>query len=468
MHDDCIKFSVADREWLISQFDSVKQHHRRIEEQNRILTGKLDLLIKRTGGADFTTGMQSGSKRPRGMEHGNLLDTAQASFHGSTGSQSQDPDGSFKSFIDMVLENSNEEHKTIDGGENFGGVDAQPQSFHRRDSHSAVASILNSLGSETANPSCDPVNMPQVGTEWIPRANHFENKATGPAPIFSSQVAPPITSSSTSIDPDVVPEWVAVIPTARSTSSERDCPARGDEEEGALMDMTLVSAHLVESIGRGITIENNAAQMIADQRQHARQLSKRVMWAIAALIFAVIVSLTSTIIITHHEAPELAPYTHSTPDDKFVDSNDYVQSYENEVDKKENDQIPDLPINEVASTSSSTSDSYGDLTSSKYTGNDVDSLPSDESSHDSLPSEGLRRWKNWDIYPPWETKEHTRTAPHSVSKIHIFDRHLTEPYGGKKNQLTKDLRSGHSSYSEISLRMNGQEADTLFYCYRQI
>ena len=468
-HGDVVKLSGADREWLESRFDSVNQHNRRIEE-------KLDFLIKHTIEVDFTQDIKSGSKRPRGAAHGNSLDIAPASFQRSIGSHNQDPDDSFKSFIDMMLDNPNEESKTMIDDEYVAEANTHPRGFHRRDSNSAVASILNSLGSEAGNPSCDSVkSAPHVGTEWIPRANHLENKATGPAPIYSSQVAPPIRSSSSIIDPDEVPEWVAVVPSsARSTSPESACPAGGDEEQGAFMDMTLVSAHLVESITRGITVDNSAAQILADQQQHARQLSKRVMWAIAALIFAVVVSLTSTIIITRHEAPELAANTQNTPDNNNVDSNDYIESYEYETDKKEINQISDSPIEETDSTSN-TPNSIGDfvpdtgMTSNKYTGNALGALPSDETSIDYSLSEGSRRWKDWDAHPSWETREQTRTAHRPASSdTNIFDRHLTEPNGHNVTQLEEDPRHDHNSYSELSLKMNGEEVETLFHCYRQL
>jgi hypothetical protein len=468
IQNEGVSLSSADREWLQDQFASVKEQNRHIEKQNRQLKAQLDFLIKHTVKVDSSEVIHSGFKRPRLAQNNNWLPEAPRGH-------SQSADDSFKSFIDVMLANPNDESKAVDSYDYYDdGQGSNHHHHHRRDSHSVVASIINSLGSESGNlysqSSCGrqngqftphhnddlsltmdhhPEPVMQSRTEWVTRSNHLDDKMAGPGLVYSSQAAPPVTSSSSIIDPDEeegqvqVPEWVAVVPPDGSVSPDHPHPSNHDEEHGnAFMDMTLVSAHLVES-ERGITIDDSAAQIIAEQQQHARQLSKRVMWAVAALVVAVIVSLTSTIIITRHEAPENAATSSSTEDKRPVDSTDLLEILE-EIEEQ-----------------------------NEYSTNSSESL-NDESSSDFSPT---RRWKSLNTHSLKTLKSNDqenvdisqgqdRSNLFNRDSVGIATQNATEQTLSQENVATTETRKNDTMlFTELSLTING--GIETFNCYHQ-
>jgi hypothetical protein len=290
-------------------------------------------------------------------------------------------------------------------------------------------------------------NLRQSTAEWVPRTNYLDEKAAGPALVYSSQDVP-------DTDGDKVPEWVdvnVVPPTENRHQSN-------DEEQGGFMDMTLVSAHLVES-ERGITIDNSAAQIISNQQQHVRLLSKRVAWAIVALIIAAVVSLTCTIIFTAHEAPELAGSnedsdTNSEDSILLVGSNDDVtREYEaedtNEVLASSTPfrEEPDVsstanPGKDAAILSNSSPSIYADTEPTNTSNSNSD----DETSLDYSLEEKTRIWKSWNVdnhylFDPDATKNHITSAGSPLSD------------------------TGQLSYTEMSLMING--GLETYHCYHQ-
>lgn len=442
---------VVDRGWLQEQFASIEQQNRHFEEQNMQLQMKLDFLIRHTI-KQSSEYLQPGSKRARTTAQYNM-------------------DDSLKDFIDemMLLDNPNEESKSVDE-DGRPATDANSTDYPRRDSYSVVASIINSVGSESGHTftqnSCgqlelrDPPltsdNQPQAGypaTEWVPRTHHASDKVEGPDLVQSSQSAPLITSSSSIIDPDeTVLEWVAVVPPSQPTLPGNSRPDHDDEEQG-IMDMTLVSAHLVES-SRGISFEDGAAQIIADQQRHATQLSKRVTWAITVLVMVAIVSIVSAVVITRHESSEIAS------NDNLIDSNDYYE-YEYEAEPNYEKQPPSLPYSEDLDTSTSSSASVGQLKT--YATDAPNPRLSDfgesgtspaSSSSDFSSSENTRRWKNW-------------SGSESDPNHHLnFDRKSPKPTPIRdfedNDKTSLFAKVSYQPYSELSMTIKG-EVQT-FHC----
>jgi hypothetical protein len=485
-------FTSADREWLQSEFASVKQQNRLIEEQNRALKERLDFLIKYTVKVDFSDGAHPGAKRPRSAADysSDIAPTplSDRAFH-------QDPDDSLKSFIDVMLaENPNEESKELVDDEYLEGRGSLARDHHRRDSHSMVASIINSLGSESgklhslASRSQDVAsidrqddltppnqNVTRPRTEWVPNANRLDDKAAGPELVYSTQDAPPVTASSIiDADEDKVPEWVNLVPPDQSVTDEYRRSSNTDEEQGGghFADLTLVSAHLVES-ERGITLDNSAAQIIASQQQQTRQLSKRVMCAVVILVIVAIVSLTSTIIITNHEAPEMSPVTEDSDD---------VHEYEN-VYAEKNEGVAtavDLPIREdveadhlnadtaVSEQEDATGNSNplesGSKTSTLSSSASSADLNDYESSSDYSPSGISRRWKDLDMTDEYIDEISDNIFdwhPPDMSKHNVTDQVLSDATDLKSLPSDK----GELTFTELSLTING--GVETFRCYHQ-
>ena len=444
---------VVDRGWLQKQFAIIEQQNRHMEEQNMQLQMKLDFLIRHTTKQSLEY-VRPGSKRSR--------TAAQCNISGDA------TDDSFKDFIDemMLPDNLNEESKSVDEDELL-TIDANPTGHSRRDSYSFVASIMNSLGSEPGHTSelqdlpLTPDNQPQAQdpkTEWIPRTHHVSDKVEGPDLIYSSQSARPITSCSSIIDPDeTVPEWVAVVPPSQPVSPGYPRPDH-DDEEGGIMDMTLVSAHLVES-SRGISFEDGAAQIIADQQRHASQLSKRVMWAITILGMVAVISIVSAVVITQHEASEIASIGN------LVDSNDY---YEYEVEPNDGNLPPSLPFREDTGTSSSvaagSSKTYVDDT--QYPRPIEIEENGTSTSSDYASSESTRRWKNWS----GSESNEGRFADLDDDSNHHLNLHQKLPKSNTSfirdfednDKTSLFAKVSHQPYSELSMTING-EVQT-FHC----
>lgn len=492
--------SSTDREWLQSEFASVKKQNRLIEEQNRVLKERLDFLIKYTVRVDFSDDVHPGAKRPRPAARypsDTIAPTPinDRAFH-------QDPDDSLNNYIDAMLgENLNEESKELIEDEYFEGGGSFARDHHRRDSHSFAASIINSLGSESgklhslASNSQDIAptdqqddltppnrNAMQPRTEWVPRANCLDEKATGPELVCSTQDAPPVTASSTiDADEDKVPEWVNLVPPDQPVADEYHRSSNRDEEQGVhFTDMTLVSAHLVES-ERGITLDNSAAQVIiASQQQHVRQLSKRVMWAVAILIIVAIVSLTSTIIITNHEAPEMS--AGEDADDPTSSNDNHENEYSEETEGVSTSNLPfredtDTDHSNAAtavsdqedSTGTSDSLSSGAKTSTLSSSASNAALYVEDSSSDYSPSGSLRRWKDWnktDEYSEDITEEMRDNIfdwhPPDTSKYNITDQVLSSD---PTDPISLPSDKGELTFTELSLTING--GVETFRCYHQ-
>ncbi|KAL7506033.1 hypothetical protein ACHAXN_003394 [Cyclotella atomus] len=330
---DGVKLTCADREWLHNQFAKVALKNKRLEE-------KIDFLITQTLNVDEG---HSGSKRARIAHLGAPAPTPlrRTSFQ----AYSQESDD-FRSLMESMIGDNSSEGKTND--EYSRGAYSQPaqalppleyrrdaySAVQHRDAYSAAASVVNSLDSGTVGninhhssyggrgeqfaPPPPPANAyppgayPQYhnmppGAEWVPRSNRASDKMDGPDLVHSSEDAPPIMSPNVIIpeDQDKIPEWVAVVPPYESTASNYNASAvsnngADDLEQGSrhpFMDMTLVSAQLVQSI-RSKTVEE---VLVKEQQKHSRLMSKRILFAVLALAAAAAVSLTSTVLMTKRD-----------------------------------------------------------------------------------------------------------------------------------------------------------------------
>jgi hypothetical protein len=483
-NDGMATLTSADREWLQSEFADLKK-------QNRHLQEKLDLLINHTFKAQCIDDAQSGTKRRRTAAHWSSSDIPPSPVRRSSSDRvySQDPEDSFKSYIDVMLtENANEESKSsaLDHYSQDAFVHPGSYSHHRsyshRDPHSAVASVVNSLdtGSDTMNthPSYDrqadqyapphtngaypppnfppqPHYLPHTRTEWVPRANRASDKVLGPAPVYSSRVAPSSAIVEPDEEEDQVPQWVTIVPPSCSVSPEGVLPTSEDEEQGNLMmDMTLVSAHLVQS---HIELENNAARLIIEQKRHAKQMNKRVMLAVVILAVAAIISLTSAILTSGHETYEEEMIEDATT--KFSSLLHATSSSNDERRYKEWD------ATYLELTSDSNTSGKGVVSVSDYSGNNSwESSDDDGGTRDSV-SQG---WQNggslFDRDFPDNPKQHLSDPSMSKENLPVQNSTSSDMNDEPKRNTLPSINS-ILSLTEFSLTTNG--GIEVFHCYHQ-
>ena len=437
--NETVSFTRADREWLESEFASIKRHNRIIEDQNRYLKERLDFLITQTITADYPEANRAGSKRPRAAQYNSAAAIASAPIHDSSDrAYSHGHDDSFKSYIDIMLAgNPNEETKEIMEDDSFAGG----SSHRRRDSCSAVASIIDSFAShrdDVEEVTGHPQIMTESRTAWVPRTNRLDEKANGPELVYSSEVAPNLVSSSAVVDSnndtDEVPRWVAVVPPNQSVSQEDN----EDIERGnQYMDMTLVSAHVVQS-ERGVTIDDSAIQIM----HQTRQMNKRFMWGLVVLALAAIISLTTTIIIVKHEAPEM--------------TSNSTQQNEGSVYSNANGFVDSTVLSDVEADMTSASNSL-----------------QDSSSSDISPSTSTRRWKHLNVNT-WNSisndSEDYRDKTNNVlsdgqkDDTTLFDLgHFNEMKKNSTDYSLFNVQDNTVSVTGLSLTING--AIETFHCF---
>ncbi|KAL7486489.1 hypothetical protein ACHAW6_012093 [Cyclotella cf. meneghiniana] len=484
--DGMATLTPSDREWLQSEFADLKK-------QNRHLQEKLDLLINHTFKSQCIDDAQSGAKRRRTAPHWSSQDIPPSPVRRSSSDRaySQDPEDSFKSYIDVMLtDNPNEESKSSALDQYSQDAFVHPGSYthHRsyshRDQHSGVASVVNSLdtGSETMNthPSYDrqadhfapphtngayqPPNYPpqpqympppHTRTEWVPRVNRASDKVLGPAPVHSSRVAPPSAIVEPDEEEDQVPQWVTIVAPSCSVSPENVLPTREDEEQGNLMmDMTLVSAHLVQS---HLELENNASRLIIEHKRHAKQINKRVMLAVVVLAVAAVISLTSAILTGGHVVYEEEMIEDATT--KFSSLLRAASSSNDERRYKEwNATYLEVP-------SDSNTNGKGVISGSENSGyNPWKSVDDDGGTRDSV-SQG---WSNggslFDRDFPENPKQNFSDP--TMSKENLLVQNSTSSnMNDAPTRNTLPSRNSILSFTEFSLTTNG--GVEVFHCYQQ-
>ena len=300
--------SASDREWLHSQFAKVSQENRQLEE-------KIDFLIKQTCNADY----YPGSKRARSVPSSSNI--VQSPFHSN-----RDP--GFYPVRDEYLQtaaypqhappflhhqDTRQQNYSFASNSLDSGLSNPNYSAYQGDHADQFSSPNPNLVYPGNNPltrgyqpqnmphletAYDPQNNPRPSTEWVPKTDRASDKMEGPALIFASEAGPEIVkSSSSTIDPDEgledVPDWVHVVPPSRSTTPRDLEQSHADEEYGnQYADMTLVSAHVVESI---------EARNLGLHKEQSITMKRRFMLLFALLACIAGVSLSSIFLATSHE-----------------------------------------------------------------------------------------------------------------------------------------------------------------------
>ena len=315
--------TLTDREWMHAKFANLEK--------------KIDFLIQQ---AVLIDGSHSGSKRPR-TEPSYMGHTHPHYQFSRNETHSRDSDENFHSFINAMME---DDTARDDFDEYSQAAYSQPAPvLHARDhchqgGYPVAASVVNSLDSALGNFNYHPTlehrrqvmqsavgphpntvyppttnhpttayrpqnALPQSGAEWVPRTHRASDKMDGPALIYSSRDTPPMMpypNPNKNYQDHEVPEWVAVVPPSRSVSDEVSHPTDEDEEHGnPLVDMTLVSAHLVESI-RSSNFNSSVTKLVKEHQQHTKRMGKWVISAIVILATAAAIALTSSILVTEH------------------------------------------------------------------------------------------------------------------------------------------------------------------------
>lgn len=311
-HYEGSNLSASDLEWLHSQFAKVSQENRRLEE-------KLDFLIKQAFNADY----YPGSKRARSGSMPNSSNIFQSS------SKSRQP--GFHPVRDEYFQTAacprhtppflhhqdtrqqNNSYASVDNSLDFGLNDVNYNAYQ--------GGYADQFTSPNPNPDCppdnhpstmgyepqnmphseiayDPQTNPRPSTEWVPKTDRASDKMDGPALIYTSEAGPQIMkSSSSTIDPDEglenIPDWVHVVPPSESSSPRDPELIHADEEYGnQYADMTLVSAHVVESI---------EARNLGLHKEQSIMTKRRFMLLFALLACIAGVSLASVFIASTHE-----------------------------------------------------------------------------------------------------------------------------------------------------------------------
>jgi len=273
--------------------------------------------------------------------------------------------------------------------------------------------------------------------------------------VYSSRVAPSSAIVEPDEEEDKVPQWVTIVPPSCSVSPEGVLRTSEDEEQGnPMMDMTLVSAHLVQS---HVELETNAARLIIEQKRHAKQMNKRVMMAVVILAVAAVISLTSAILTSGHEV-----YEEEMIEDATTKFSSLLRATSSSNDER---RYKEWNTTYLELTSDSNISGNGVVSGSDYNGHNSGEYSDDDGGiRDSVP----HGWQNggslFDRDFPDNPKQNL-TDP-SMSKENLpLQNSSSSAMNDELTRNTLPSRNSILSFSEFSLTTNG--GIEVFRCYHQ-